>query len=553
MRTEKGMKYLADLLLILLIAITDFSSAADLPPVRVRRQPLVRLDTEIKGRREDGTIHAWVYFRDKGVDTRQFQVALQRVESRLTKRSIERRKKRGKGDNISFLDIPVRSEYIAEVVAAGAKIRQRSRWLNAVSVSCRMDHLETISKLPFVSNIDPVMKVQRKIPETFSDSQREAGHPSRSVADSLDYGNSLSQLEQINCVMAHEAGFTGLGVLVLMLDTGYFKEHESIQQDSIVAEWDFINNDEETQNEESDPWGQHDHGTFTLSTLGGYAPGSLIGPAYQARFLLAKTEMVDQEIQVEEDNFVAALEWGDSLGADIASSSLGYLDWYTYEDMDGNTAVTTIGVDIAISLGIVCVTAAGNEGYYDWYYIIAPADADSVIAVGAVDSEGMIASFSSHGPTYDGRTKPEVCARGVYTFCASPSGTQEYTYVSGTSLSTPLVGGAAAVVLSAHPDWTPMQVREALMMTASQADSPDNDYGWGIINVWDAINYESEPVLGDLNGDYMLNVTDVLLMVDFILDPDNMSVEEAALADMNHDQLVDVFDIILLIQIILGQ
>ncbi|MFQ6609065.1 MAG: S8 family serine peptidase [Fidelibacterota bacterium] len=547
------MKYLADLLLILLIAITDFSSAADLPPVRVRRQPLVRLDTEIKGRREDGTIHAWVYFRDKGVDTRQFQVALQRVESRLTKRSIERRKKRGKGDNISFLDIPVRSEYIAEVVAAGAKIRQRSRWLNAVSVSCGMDNLETISKLPFVSNIDPVMKVQRKIPETFSDSQQEAGHPSRSVADSLDYGNSLSQLEQINCVMAHEAGFTGLGVLVLMLDTGYFKEHESIQQDSIVAEWDFINNDEETQNEESDPWGQHDHGTFTLSTLGGYAPGSLIGPAYQARFLLAKTEMVDQEIQVEEDNFVAALEWGDSLGADIASSSLGYLDWYTYEDMDGNTAVTTIGVDIAISLGIVCVTAAGNEGYYDWYYIIAPADADSVIAVGAVDSEGMIASFSSHGPTYDGRTKPEVCARGVYTFCASPSGTQEYTYVSGTSLSTPLVGGAAAVVLSAHPDWTPMQVREALMMTASQSDSPDNDYGWGIINVWDAINYESEPVLGDLNGDYMLNVTDVLLMVDFILDPDNMSVEEAALADMNHDQLVDVFDIILLIQIILGQ
>ncbi|MCH7732685.1 MAG: S8 family peptidase, partial [Candidatus Marinimicrobia bacterium] len=179
------------------------------------------------------------------------------------------------------------------------------------------------------------------------------------------------------------------------------------------------------------------------------------------------------------------------LGADVVSSSLGYLDWYTYPDMDGNTAVTTKAMDIAASVGIVCVTAAGNEGDDDWYYIIAPADADSVISVGAVDMNGVIAGFSSHGPTYDGRIKPEVCARGVSTVCASPFNVDQYTRKGGTSLSTPLVAGAAAVILSAHPDWTPMMVREALMKTASRADYPDNSYGWGVIDVWEAIRFDS--------------------------------------------------------------
>jgi len=540
-------------ILAILFSSTVWTFTADLPPHKTRRQPVIHLKTAALGLREDGTIHAWIYFRDKAIDTSRFPAALVEAKSRLTQRSLNRRKKRGSGEVVSYRDIPLNRNYITQVKVTGVTTRNRSRWLNAVSVSANMDQLQEISKLSFVSSIDPVLMHRRPLPSDESDYQQGDIHRYRGVRDSLDYGSSLDQLEQINCVTAHEAGYTGKGVLVMMLDTGYYKDHESIQQDSIIAEWDFINNDGDTQDEWGDPWGQHNHGTYTLSTLGGYTPGTLFGPAFEATFLLAKTEMVDQEIQVEEDNYVAALEWGDSLGADVASSSLGYLDWYEYVDMDGNTAVTTIGVDIAVSLGMVCATAAGNEGYYEWYYIIAPADADSVIAVGAVDSEGVIASFSSHGPTYDNRTKPEVCARGVYTFCASPSGTQEYTYVSGTSLSTPLVGGAAAVVLSAHPNWTPMQVREALMMTASQADSPDNDYGWGIINVWDAINYESEPVLGDLNGDYILNVTDVLLMVDLILDPASMDEQEAAIADMNYDQLVDVFDIILLIQIILGQ
>ena len=222
--------------------------------------------------------------------------------------------------------------------------------------------------------------------------------------------------------------------------------------------------------------------------MAGNKPGSLIGPAFDSEYLLAKTEMVVDEAQIEEDNYVAGLEWGESNGADVVSTSLGYLDWYTYEDLNGDIAVTTIAVDIAVGLGMVCVTAAGNEGNDSWYYIITPADADSVISVGAVRSNGSIASFSSHGPTYDGRIKPEVCARGYATACASPSG-QGYTAASGTSLAAPLVGGAVAAILSAHPDWSPMMVREALMETASQSSTPDNDYGYGIIDVWDAINY----------------------------------------------------------------
>jgi hypothetical protein len=215
----------------------------------------------------------------------------------------------------------------------------------------------------------------------------------------------------------------------------------------------------------------------------------LIGPAFGADFALAKTEIKLSETQIEEDNWVAGVEWADDLGADIVSSSLGYQDWYTYEDMDGNTALCTIAADLAVSKGIVVVNSAGNERITTWYHIIAPADGDSVIAVGAVDLQGGLASFSSAGPTFDGRIKPDVVARGVQTYCAWANG--GYGGASGTSLSAPLVAGVCALLLEIHPDWTPIQVREALWHTASQADDPDNLYGYGIANAAEAsgLNY----------------------------------------------------------------
>jgi subtilisin family serine protease len=188
---------------------------------------------------------------------------------------------------------------------------------------------------------------------------------------------------------------------------------------------------------------------------------------------------------------VAAAEWADSLGADVLSSSLAYADWYTVEDMDGDTAVITVGADIAVSRGIVVSTAAGNMGDQDWFIVTAPADGDSVIAVGAVDANNDLAGFSSHGPTADGRTKPEVVARGLGVVCACNYSHErlqdEFATNSGTSLAAPLVSGCAALVLEAHPEWTPMQVREALMLTADNAATPDNDRGWGLVDVWAAI------------------------------------------------------------------
>jgi subtilisin family serine protease len=400
----------------------------------------------------------------------------------LNKRTKQRRSKTRGPKLVDNRDIPVSPDYIDEIKYTGVTIRTVSKWLNAVSVSGTIEQLRSISDFPFVKKIDPVYGGKRKSPV-----QRSLLKSSTELGRS-DYGPSYDQLDQINVIAAHEAGYTGAGVRVLMLDTGYYTDHEAIHEEQVIAEWDFINNDGETQNEEGDPDSQHNHGTYTLSALGGRFDGELYGPAYEAEFLLAKTEDVSQEVPIEEDQYVAGLEWGESLGADIASSSLGYIDWYEFEDLDGMTAVTTIAVNTAIENGMIVTTAAGNYGSDG---IIAPADAFDVITCGAVDEFDEITWFSSWGPTADGRIKPEVCARGLDTYCAGVNSTSAYRYESGSSLATPLVARAAACVLQAHPDWTPQQVREALMMTASDPENPDNQYGWGIIDVIEAINYNN--------------------------------------------------------------
>jgi serine protease AprX len=427
----------------------------------------------------------WVFFKDKQI---QSQLDLQRIAESLDQKTIVRRKKVLGENVVTEYDIPVSKGYLQNIKTTGAQIEKVSRWLNAVSILGTDAQIDTILKFPFVKKIKSVPSFRR---------QKVNPQPNQNIAgnrsiQTLDYGNAQAQMEQIGCDLAHDAGFTGEGVRILVMDTGFSLDHAVFDSLNLIDEWDFVNDDEITANEtvHEDTIYQHNHGTMVLSAMAGYAPGYLIGPAFDSEFLLAKTEKVDEEIQIEEDNYVAGLEWGETNGADIVSTSLGYLDWYTYEDMNGDSAVTTIAVDIAVALGMVCVTAAGNEGNNTWNYIIAPADADSVISVGAVSSNGTIASFSSHGPTYDGRIKPEVCARGVATACASPAG-KGYTAASGTSLAAPLVGGSAALILSAHPTWNPMMVREALIQTASQHSSPDNNYGYGIINVWDAINYSS--------------------------------------------------------------
>jgi hypothetical protein len=423
----------------------------------------------------------WVYFKDK-VDSEKIGIS---------QKTNIRRQKSGVVSSHLWLDLKISSTYKTQIEELGVEIKNESRWLNAVSVLCPKATLENISNLPFIEKIEPVIgykKPKLVIGEEIEPNSRE-----------YDYGNAQAQIEQINAHELHNADYTGENVRILVMDTGFDLTHNVFANINVIDQWDFINDDNETANETSNEQSNNQdyHGTAVLSTVAANTPGEFMGVAFDAEFLLAKTEDVSQEIQLEEDNYVAGLEWGEANGADVVSTSLGYLDWYTYEDLDGNTAVTTNAIDIAVGLGMVCVTAAGNEGNDDWYYIITPADADSVIAVGAVNDNGDIASFSSHGPTYDGRIKPEVCARGYQTWCINPNSTTTYTRMSGTSLACPLVGGATVLIRQAQPDWSAMQVREAIIMTASISSNPDNTYGYGILNAAAAIEYDQFTGIND--------------------------------------------------------
>jgi serine protease AprX len=467
-------------------------------PYRPKTEPVISPDLSslLSNLLETDTVKIWVFFTDKGIFALEdYNIAKAVFKNSLCPAGLKRRAK-NKVD-VDFCDLPVNENYVEEILSHGAKSRQKSRWLNAASFEIQTNKVADIASLPFVWQIKRVASFKRDPIDGDLHFDLSA-HKFTQPQYGRNYGLSLAQLDQINVPIVHDIGYKGQNVIVCMLDTGYKKDHQAFalafSEGRVLAEWDFINNDGNTQNEPGDPSGQHNHGTATWSSLGGAFEGQLYGPAYGASFVLAKTEDISSEEPIEEDNWVAGMEWADSLGAEVISSSLGYFYWYTYEDFDGNTCVTTIAADIAASRGIVVCNAMGNEGPGDGT-LIAPADADSILACGAVDAWGNLAGFSSWGPTYDGRIKPEVVARGVDTYCAGTLSMDDYTFKGGTSLSTPLVGGCAAVLLSAHPDWTVMQVREALMMTASNSSSPDNQYGWGIVDLFSALNYNPSGAL----------------------------------------------------------
>ncbi len=464
----------------------------------------------------EDSVNVWVFFTDKGIfSQKKYEQKIVEFEKLLAGPTLKRRTKNRV--KVDFLDLSLHRDYADQVLKTGGKLRQRSRWLNGISIRIPAGKIEEISRLHFVKQIRKVASFKRIPPEVEPMGgglyrQEDAAGYGR------NYGPSLEQLDQINVPIVHDMGFRGENVIVGMLDTGYRKNHQAFaaaySEGRVLAEWDFIYDDGNTQDEGGDPPGQHNHGTYIWSALGGEYEGELYGPAYEASFVLAKTEDTRWEIPDEEDDWVAGIEWADSIGAEVVSSSLAYSDWYDSSDYDGNTCVTTVAADIAASRGIVVCNAMGNEGPA-YRTLDAPADADSILACGAVNSLGVIADFSSRGPTYDGRIKPEVVARGVNTYCALPHTTDQYTQVGGTSLSTPLIGGCAAVLMSAHPDWTVMQTREALMMTASNASSPDSTYGWGLVNLFDALNYnpsgaltiQHDPPLftSDIYGPYVMS------------------------------------------------
>ena len=442
------------------------------------------------------TVSVWVFFKDKGENLEE---SLELTEQNLLPKARERRLRHfgPEGALVDFYDLPVYPEYINTINTYAEKIRHKSRWLNAVTIDVRKDNLQSVSDLEFVSQLDLVFLKDEPVREL--ENFPTALNTNTESLEYLNYGESLDQNQQINVVPLHNMGYDGSGVLVAMLDAGFNNlEHQALQHLNILATWDFVNGDSIVW-DEAGQMGSGNHGTWTLSALAGFKEGFLIGPAYGADFLLAKTENTDWERHIEEDAWIAGAEWADSLGADIISSSLGYLNGfthgdtnYTWQNMDGNTTIVTIGADLAAGRGILVVNSAGNEGSSSptiQNTLIAPADGDSVLAIGSVTSSGSRSSFSSMGPTADGRIKPDVMARGSQTRCASVWDTTSYSSVSGTSLSCPLVAGAAALVLQANPSYTNMDIIEALRSTASQASNPNNSYGWGIIDAFQAANY----------------------------------------------------------------
>ncbi|MGE5458227.1 MAG: S8 family serine peptidase [Methanococcaceae archaeon] len=472
------------------------------------------LQSKLSSKQHEEKLLVWVFFTSKGLDKVH---STSQAKNYISEQSIQRRQKISDISSIlDITDLPVNGSFIKEIEKLGFTIRQKSKWLNGVSGYVPSDKIVQISSLPFVKEVDLVNKYKQGH-ESITDATEKKLQKSTS-ANQFDYGNSLTQMQQINVPAVHDLGITGKGINIGVFDAGFSNlQHEAFSRMHIIAKWDFVNNGPNV-GDSTGLMGEGSHGTATLSAIGGFKEGKLIGPAFDANYILAKTENTDSETPAEEDNWIAALEWADSIGVDIISSSLGYLAFdkpysgYTWADMNGKTTRITRAAALAARKGIVVVNSAGNEGEDSLHNTLgAPADADTIITVGAVNSSGIKASFSSIGPTIDGRIKPDVMAMGVTDFLAARSGVASYSNGSGTSFSCPITAGVAALVLSANNKLNPVQVRDALRQTASKAASPDKFYGWGIIDALEAVNYAKNIFTADVNNKPSGQINDFVL------------------------------------------
>jgi serine protease AprX len=437
----------------------------------------------------------WVFFTDKGNETQNY---FQKPSTVVSEKSLNRRAKVLSEDKlISQTDLPVNQNYIEQIQSLGFQLKQKTKWFNGISGWITKSELLQIANLPFVKQLDIVYRFKKDNFE--EETQVENSEESNQTLSkpqgthSFNYGQSFAQLNQITVPQVHDLGYTGAGVTICLMDAGFARwtTHQVFSTMNVIATWDFVDGNSDVENGNA---GSGSHGTNTLSLIGGFYEGQLIGPAFDADFILARTEDIYSETPIEEDNWLAAMEWADSIGVDLTSTSLGYIDFdppyqsYTWMDMDGNTCRITNSADYAVSLGIFVVNSAGNEGFHSTRNTLgAPSDGDSVIAVGAVTSSGNRSSFSSVGPTVDGRIKPDLMAMGSNNRIACYSSNTCYSNGSGTSFSCPLVAGASALLLEADPSLTPMQLAALLKNTASMSTNPDRLYGWGIINTYSAL------------------------------------------------------------------
>lgn len=402
----------------------------------------------------------------------------------ITERALDRRARRGR--NAAAMR-SVDSRVLDALVQSGIRLRVVSGLARSVSVKTSVQKVDQLRSLPFVSGVHRIAE-KRTSHHPVIEPAADPHRPAKTSTEFPDAGLSGDYLEMINALEPIRMGFNGEGIILGFLDTEYGNfQHEVFQShradNRVLGETNFTEGPQSNR-----------HGLMVAAVAAGRTDGMMLGPGYGASLIGAVTEYAPTETRTEEENLVAGLEYLEALGADIVNISLGYIDFdddpgYDVSDLDGETAITTVAVQRATELGVVMVVSAGNAGCASqvscWYYISTPADAAGAIAVGAVDERHMRASFSSRGPTADGRIKPDVAAPGVRVPVAT--GTNSYGLGSGTSFSAPLVAGVAAQILQAHPDLRPEDVLRILTSTAHNASSPDNDLGFGIINAGAAL------------------------------------------------------------------
>jgi len=417
-----------------------------------------------------------VFFRDKA----KSPFNIRNPEEYLSQRAIERRLKQK--IQINNQDLPVSNQYIESLrKIEGVSVFFESKWFNGVLIEADQSLIPTIEALSNVKNVEFVAPGKRL--NSFS---ARVSLPDREVIEEVTNITNALQNNMLGIDEMHELGYTGSGILLAVFDAGFIGTNFSpyfsriYDQEKILAAYDFVENGK-------DIYKYDDHGTSVLSTISAYYEDVYIGTAPDVDLILCVTEDYPTEYRIEEYNWVFAAEYADSIGVDIINTSLGYNKFsvpydaemdYTIEDMDGNTTVITKATDIAASKGILCVVSAGNEGSNSWGRLVAPADADTVLSVGAVDEALQHSSFSSIGPTADNRIKPEVSALGVGTKLIGWDGL--LTSGKGTSYAAPLIAGLAAGVWQAFPDLNNVELIELIKQGSSQYLNPDNMLGYGV-------------------------------------------------------------------------
>ncbi|MCL6260271.1 S8 family serine peptidase [Aquiflexum sp. TKW24L] len=418
-----------------------------------------------------------VHFKYKPQDS----YSLNRPSEFLSQEAVERK---ARFDiPIDSLDLPVSSKYVSGLASKSSKVLYHINWMNASLVEADPAKISEIAALPYVEKVvlaAPGMSSAARIGISnkvgFNSSFKSN---SKTEATPYDFQNDL-----IGIPAMHAEGFKGSGIMIAVFDAGFPGVNtipafsHLFTNNQIVATGDFVHLGN------SNVYNYNQHGTNAMSLIAANQENLLVSGAPEARYILAITEDVPTEYRIEEYNWVRAASWADSLGVDIISSSLGYWDFddpsmdYTKADLDGKTATVTIGAGIAATKGILVVNSAGNYGSRGAISIIAPADAEGILSVGAVNSDLVRAGFSSQGPTADGRFKPEVSAFGNSAQVIRSNGTLGPS--NGTSFSAPQIAALAAGLWEARPDWSKDDLIKYILRSSSQYDNPDNLLGYGI-------------------------------------------------------------------------